>query len=656
MGISSTVLPEVLQVLDNTKTWVPIGTIDPNAHFFFPANASVIYPTHAALIAGVTQNVGPTIEQQGFSVPGQGAARYDWIAGSTATADGVFVIQPTNISGAGRYVMRLVPAGMALSASGAIPLPTGTPTDAGPALTAMVNFINGAPVPIIVDGRYGLNNWTSGVVFDLESTNNQRTLQNVAPPPCVSGFVNIGGPTATLISANGKTAAVRGQCIEMATAPGIQTAGTTILFTSPTTLNMSGARVEQNAIYYPFNGIEMEASSGYQNITPFIRDNSIIEPNGAGIAVGLTSTGASGGNGVVVTGNNVNCNGNYGDGGAVGNSKSVGMWFASAAPYTDHNDMYRCTVGTKVVSIIPNQLVSGTFKGWLGDTSIQHDLMIGVEATATNSTVTKTNFDAWYVGATIYPSTDQPILMYNKGTSGSVKAITFSGGMLHQQSASALDFWLIQDDVNQLNIAGNYIFNDGAATGTALHINSTTSSGLLNINVTGNTLSGNPWGTGVSVTGTSDWFQIVDNNLSTATVPISWPTRNNALSRAVIKNNMGGTGLFEYNGPVLSLTGDSNNTYALTYGDNTTGMITITAGATPGNQGSVKLNMNRNATNGWTCNAVIGTSSGPNYWDHNAAVHVTPSTNGATLFWFNNNVNLTTGQTYQLIYSGCASQ
>jgi hypothetical protein len=36
MGITPTTLPEVLQVLDNTKTWAPIGTIDPTTHTFHP--------------------------------------------------------------------------------------------------------------------------------------------------------------------------------------------------------------------------------------------------------------------------------------------------------------------------------------------------------------------------------------------------------------------------------------------------------------------------------------------------------------------------------------------------------------------------------------------------------------------------------------------
>jgi hypothetical protein len=34
MGITSSTMPEVLQTLDNTNTWVPIGTVDPTSHTF----------------------------------------------------------------------------------------------------------------------------------------------------------------------------------------------------------------------------------------------------------------------------------------------------------------------------------------------------------------------------------------------------------------------------------------------------------------------------------------------------------------------------------------------------------------------------------------------------------------------------------------------
>jgi hypothetical protein len=39
MGITPTTVPEVLQVLDNTKTWVTIGTVDPTAHAFLLGKA-----------------------------------------------------------------------------------------------------------------------------------------------------------------------------------------------------------------------------------------------------------------------------------------------------------------------------------------------------------------------------------------------------------------------------------------------------------------------------------------------------------------------------------------------------------------------------------------------------------------------------------------
>ena len=36
MGITPTTVPEVLQTLDNTQTWVPLGTVDPSTHTFTP--------------------------------------------------------------------------------------------------------------------------------------------------------------------------------------------------------------------------------------------------------------------------------------------------------------------------------------------------------------------------------------------------------------------------------------------------------------------------------------------------------------------------------------------------------------------------------------------------------------------------------------------
>ena len=588
MGITQT-SPQVLQTLDNTKTWVPLGGVNATNHTFY--------------------------------VPG---------------------------------------TGVALSSFGAVSSPTGLPADASAALTAAVNWVNGRPIPIIIDGRYGLQPWSSSLPFDLEgSSNNTRVLQAGSPPApaCQSGFVNLGGPTATLITATGKTARVAGQCIEMATAPGVQTAGVAILFSATAGVIMASPAAENNTIYYPFNGVETEAVAGTQNSAAFIRDNSIIEPSGAGIGIGLTSTcGACGGNGVVITGNLINCNGTYGDGGALGSTKSVGIFISSGAPLVDQNDPYRCAVGTKVVATLPGQAVSGTFAGWLGDTCTQHELMIGVEPGATGATVLKSNFSGWYIGQSNYGNTDQPILIYNKGDTNAVKALSFTGGMIHDANGAngnpINDFWLIQDDVNQLAIVGNYFYNDGGATNPALHIATIGNGGLASIDVIGNIFSGNPWSTGISITGTGDVYNIVGNNFTNATVPISWTTLNPALSRAVIKSNQGSNGLFEYNGPVLALIGEGNNAYVMTYGDNTAGLITITAGATPGNSGNVKLNMNCNAPHSWACGVALGNAN----WQTAATAKVTGVAGSSTLFWYNNGVTLTAGQTYQLFYNACASQ
>ena len=40
MGITSTTMPEVLQVLHKTKTWATIGTVDPTTHLFTPVGGT----------------------------------------------------------------------------------------------------------------------------------------------------------------------------------------------------------------------------------------------------------------------------------------------------------------------------------------------------------------------------------------------------------------------------------------------------------------------------------------------------------------------------------------------------------------------------------------------------------------------------------------
>ena len=56
MGITPTTSPEVLQTLDNTNTWVPIGSVDSTTHTFTRVGAATLvpYPSHAALLAAIT--------------------------------------------------------------------------------------------------------------------------------------------------------------------------------------------------------------------------------------------------------------------------------------------------------------------------------------------------------------------------------------------------------------------------------------------------------------------------------------------------------------------------------------------------------------------------------------------------------------------------
>ena len=126
MGITPTTTPEVLQTLDNTKTWVPLGTVDRlSSHKFSVVGGGgggYQYQTHAALLAGVTAAPSPpqAIGQQGFSAPGDGGdAIYQWsaasyCAGGTSSApaptDDIVCIAPGHAapylsSAPGRYLL-----------------------------------------------------------------------------------------------------------------------------------------------------------------------------------------------------------------------------------------------------------------------------------------------------------------------------------------------------------------------------------------------------------------------------------------------------------------------------------------------------------------------------------------------------------------------
>ena len=122
MSITPTTVPEVLRVLDNTKTWVPIGTVNSSLHAFTPiggggGGGGVSFPTHAALLARVAPS--QSVSQQGFYASGDGgAATYQWNAmsycaggtsGSPTPADGFVCILPSGQAAntPGRYLQRL---------------------------------------------------------------------------------------------------------------------------------------------------------------------------------------------------------------------------------------------------------------------------------------------------------------------------------------------------------------------------------------------------------------------------------------------------------------------------------------------------------------------------------------------------------------------
>ena len=127
MGITPTTTPEVLQTLDSTKTWVPLGTVDSSTHTFTPvgggtiiSGSPVIFPSHTALLSGTTTAIPPQpISQSGFYNSGDGgAAAYNWSASSycpggsssaITPADGIVCVLPIgqSASTAGRYLLQV---------------------------------------------------------------------------------------------------------------------------------------------------------------------------------------------------------------------------------------------------------------------------------------------------------------------------------------------------------------------------------------------------------------------------------------------------------------------------------------------------------------------------------------------------------------------
>ena len=125
MGITPTTTPEVLQTLDNTKTWVPIGTVDSTTHKFsvVGGGGGNAFPNHAALLAGMTTQTSPPqlASRQGFYNPGDGGvSAYTWNAnsycpggtsGSPVAADSITCVLPVGQapSSAGRYLLQYGP-------------------------------------------------------------------------------------------------------------------------------------------------------------------------------------------------------------------------------------------------------------------------------------------------------------------------------------------------------------------------------------------------------------------------------------------------------------------------------------------------------------------------------------------------------------------
>ena len=187
LGVSNAT-PPVLYVLDPSRTWAPLGSLDPNLHLFYPALGAgkggagkVSFATHAQLLASApiaSFSTGP-IEQQGYNYAGDGGwATYDWCTGSCrkalAAPDGIFVILPQGQSAgtAGRFVMRIPSEGVHPEAAGAscsTPVGGAVVNDDATAIQNLANYLS--------NNQSGLGT----IILDTQQTNTTCVLNSVPP-------------------------------------------------------------------------------------------------------------------------------------------------------------------------------------------------------------------------------------------------------------------------------------------------------------------------------------------------------------------------------------------------------------------------------------------------------------------------------------------
>jgi hypothetical protein len=199
-------------------------------------------------------------------------------------------------------------------------------------------------------------------------------------------------------------------------------------------------------------------------------------------------------------------------------------------------------------------------------------------------------------------------MMRDTGNNLTCRDIVFDNLSAHGSSAAGSNpIVYIGGDCYNVNISASMIVGDGGNNNqTPIHI----ADNAQWITIDSNNLGGGGYSgnlaTRINITSAKDLFTIVGNDFENDPVSITWAGLNRASSRATIRANRGNNGLFEYNGPILSVTGTGGGTgatYALLQGDNRSGIVRITAGTSASSGGNVMLDFNATAPNIWNCTA-----------------------------------------------------
>lgn len=346
---------------------------------------------------------------------------------------------------------------------------------------------------------------------------------------CPTGLMT--NSNINLMTLTGLTATVKNVCFQMATAAGTRTSGYALKAGGTLTTQQGHAQIIGNTVVFGYDGILIGGATtgATQTNGTLAADNLIISASNEGIAIGREGTEGST-PGTTLRDNQVVC--------YTANTAATGIALYDGALryYGSDSGPYGCNIG---LAIKPGtvggarQLALGQFDGVLGDSSITADLDVNTTSTIAAAFYLKF-VNAW---AASISATDTPVRIRNTG-GGILKNLVFSGGIFHSGASQTTPIFDIQAG-NSITITGNHIVADGGGTTTGPGIK--VASGVENLTITGNTLSGfnGTLATGIQLPssgpGTGVWT-ITGNALLAGTTTISYTPNGETV---VIKDNVG---------------------------------------------------------------------------------------------------------------------